>query len=263
MRPFSARQAASLLALALWTMAGTDAFCGTNAQSTVAVAPSVAASIDTQARTLSPEVEVKQAAEALGADDWKTRDAADAQLRTLSADHDELVLQHLLERHVATDDPEITVRAEEIMREVVMNQIFHTKKGYLGVRLSAQMQVIAVNDIQYYPIIIEQVMPNTAARAANLLNGDKIIKIDDNLCTRNFGVKQMVEYISSKMPGTNVSLVLWSKGKEVTRTVTLRQRPTFPTDPPETRQKKEFFDRWLNEKLRETRSRLGLPDPAG
>ncbi|MDA1044893.1 MAG: PDZ domain-containing protein [Verrucomicrobia bacterium] len=258
-----ARRVATALVIALSALTCSISYSDTNAPTADVLSPPATPPGNAVEHSMSPEELVKQSVTALGADDWESRNAADMQLRKLSLEQDELVLRYLLETHVASDDPEVRHRAEEIMREVVIDQVFNTKKGYLGVRLSAQIEVIVVNNIQYFPIIVEEVMPNTAAQQANLLNGDKIIKIDDNLCTRNFGVLQMVGYISAKAPGTNVNLVLWTKGKEVARTITLRQRPQFPTDPPEKRQKIEFFERWLGEKLSETRSRLGLPQPAG
>lgn len=209
------------------------------------------------------EPEIVAAIKALGHDAWEKRDHADQRLRTLGIDNADIVLNRLMEHYVTQDDPEVELRAQEIMREVVINQIFHQRKGYLGVRLGFQKEVVIVNKVAYRPITIEQVMPNTAAQQARLLRGDKIIKIDHNLCTSKFGVTQMVKYISSKPPGTKLQLTLWSKGKEVAREVVLRQRPTFPTDPPKKSQQKEFFDRWLKEQAQKARERLGLPLRAG
>ncbi|MFT5239823.1 MAG: C-terminal processing protease CtpA/Prc [Candidatus Promineifilaceae bacterium] len=205
------------------------------------------------------EPEIVAAIKALGDDAWEKRDHADQRLRALGVDNADIVLNKLMEHYVTQDDPEVELRAQDIMREVVIKQIFHQRKGYLGVRLGFQQEVVIVNKVTYRPITIEQVMPNTAAQQAQLIRGDKVIKVDDNLCTPNFGVTQMVKYISAQPPGTKLHLTLWSKGKEVAREVVLRQRPTFPTDPPQKSQQKEFFDRWLKEQEQKARERLGLP----
>jgi C-terminal processing protease CtpA/Prc len=222
-------------------------------------APAAAAVAPVTQNDPAKEPEIVAAIQALGDDAWEKRDHADQRLRALGVDNADIVLNKLMEHYVTQDDPEVELRAQDIMREVVIKQIFHQRKGYLGVRLGFQQEVVIVNKVTYRPITIEQVMPNTAAQQAQLIRGDKVIKVDDNLCTPNFGVTQMVKYISAKPPGTKLNLTLWSKGKEVAREVVLRQRPTFPTDPPQKSQQKEFFDRWLKEQEQKARERLGLP----
>ncbi len=205
--------------------------------------------------------QIQTAVEALGATTWPERDVAQKTLLLLAEKDSEAVLEACISAHVNSGDPEIEHRTLRIMREVVVNQVFHSRRGYLGVRLSRQREPISANGQIYFPIIVEQVMPNTAAQASGIRNGDKIIRVDASACTTGFGVTEMVNYISGREPGSTLNLTLWSAGKEAQKKVILRQRPSFPSDPSPEHQKKEFFEQWYRKKLSEKRNQQGIHAP--
>jgi C-terminal processing protease CtpA/Prc len=199
----------------------------------------------------------------LGAATWKAREAAQAALAAVAAEHRDEFLQTGFRALATNEDPEVRYRLEEILKSIPPDHIRQGRRGFLGLSLSAMRGPVAVGDRTVVPIDIVSVLPNTVAQTNGLQVGDMVLQVDDLACGEDFGVPEFVSYISSKAPGESVSLVLLSQGKQMTRTIALGERPAMPQDTPgeETRQK--LIDEWFRQNVRKAKERLSpAPRPA-
>jgi C-terminal processing protease CtpA/Prc len=191
----------------------------------------------------------------LGNPRFAKRESAQAQLRELVNIEPDMVISNLIRRLAVTDDPEIEIRIKDILREVVTTR-FYRKKGFLGISLSQDDTLLKVGEKVFLPINVMQVLPKTAALTNGVLTGDKIIQVDEHVCSTNFGVEEFVKYVSGKGAGAKITLTIWRAGKTETMEITLGERPPLPGEPSIESDMERFFREWLDEHLQSVRKTI-------
>lgn len=193
----------------------------------------------------------------LGSSRFAERESAQCQLRELGNIKPDMVISNLVNVLVTIDDPEIVVRIKEILREVIITR-FYRKKGFLGISLSQDDALLRVGEKVTLPINVMQVLPKTAAFTNGVLIGDKIIQVDEHVCTAIFGVEEFVKYVSGKGAGANIALTVWRAGKIETMEITLGERPSLPGEPSVESDKERFFQEWLKKQLQSITQKTGM-----
>lgn len=71
-------------------------------------------------------------------------------------------------------------------------------------------------------VYVEEVLPNSAAEAAKLQQGDIILEINDTDVNNNYG---LMEILSQYEPNEKIKIIIWRNGKKQKLTATLQARP--------------------------------------
>jgi len=98
-------------------------------------------------------------------------------------------------------------------------------RGYLGVSVAAvdQKKQEAFGLPNREGAFVESVVPGHAAEKAGIRKGDVIVSVDG---VKIGETRDLIDYVSSKAPGTKVTVVVMRNGKKETLTATLEQRET-------------------------------------
>ncbi len=190
----------------------------------------------------------------LGGATWQKRQLSQRGLVELASEHWLPVQQQCLRAISRSDDPEIRLRATEVLRAVVLTKHFREQRGFVGVRLTTSASTVKLGNNHVRPIQIVTVLPATAASTNGLRAADMILQVD-NLSGAKLGVRQFVTYIAGKSPGDKVKLVIQSNGRQITKEIALGARPILPEDRPVEVRRREFFDHWLKEALKKAKQR--------
>ncbi|MBN1670701.1 MAG: PDZ domain-containing protein [Kiritimatiellae bacterium] len=209
-------------------------------------------------RRKSGEAAIPGLVQDLGAAKWAKREQAQQQLIRMGEEHLDAVLRHGLETLVSSKDPEILFRTRAVVEQLVGAYIFQEERGFLGVTLSHLPVTVELDGRSWKAIEITEVFADSAAEKHGIKAGSRILEIDGHTCGPQFGVKEIVEHISNKKPGSTIMLVCSVENRKTSNVVTLGVRPWFPNDPPIEVRRKAFVDEWLMENLVKTMARLGV-----
>ena len=99
-------------------------------------------------------------------------------------------------------------------------------RGYLGIRIDEiddrKQEAFGLSSRD--GVLVQSVDPNTPAEKAGLRNGDVILRVDDVEIKHT---RDLIDYVSSKAPGSNVRLQIIRDGNRRTLNVQTDERPGF------------------------------------
>ena len=113
--------------------------------------------------------------------------------------------------------------AREVARQIIDNGF--VRRGYLGILPIAVNPLIAAQlgiDPKVEGLLLRQVVPNSAADDAGLMDGDIVLSMSDQLL-RNIG--ELSKFLISHQPGDVVNVTLLRDGEELIASITLGERP--------------------------------------
>jgi len=198
----------------------------------------------------------------LGAKEWKTREEAQDKIFLLFARDAEPAADAVARGFLAENDPEIKLRLEKILNRMAPEHVRRGERGFLGVSLGKLKGPVKVGDEIYHPIDIVAVLAGTSAQAAGIINGERILRIDDFKCEEATTVEDVVKYISSKGPGAKLRFVNLTPDKKVkARTIVLGERPSRPEDPADETVREYMMSEWLTAVLRKAEKTLAAEKP--
>jgi serine protease Do len=97
-------------------------------------------------------------------------------------------------------------------------------RGYLGINIDdldwEEAQAWGLESTE--GALVSSVRRDGPAEKAGLTNGDILLQVDDRKIRDN---RDLIDYVSSKMPGTKVTVKLLRKGKQMEKVVELAERP--------------------------------------
>ena len=145
-------------------------------------------------------------------------------------------------------NPEIKLSSKELLFDYFKKNIYNPEKGngFIGIQLSPA-GVVKVKDQLYSPIMVAFPVVGYPGEKAGIKTNDLILEVDKFKCTSKFGVNEFVTYIAKKSPGDKVILKLLSRGKVISKTVTLAKRPESEMDSLPKKSIKDLFKIWYKE----------------
>ncbi len=130
----------------------------------------------------------------------------------------------------ATDDLEVRVRIERIVRTAYLNHHVYDRSGFLGINLQAY-----VANLEEHPLLpkgtvgvrIGRVIPQTAAERAGLLEGDIIFEVDGEPIRGEGGevVETFSATIRTRGPGGKMKLTILRAVQRIPVDVTIGRCP--------------------------------------
>jgi len=195
--------------------------------------------------------EVRKLVPKLGADTWKAREEAQEDIFLLFAKDTDPAVTAVAVAFMTEKDPEIKARLEKILHRMAPDHVRLGKRGFLGVSLGKLKGAVKVGEELYDPIDVVNVLPGTSAQAAGLVNGERILSIDEFKCTAGTTVEDVVKYISSRGPGAQLKFInLTPDNKVKARVIELGNRPSDTSDLPEEEIKSYMMEEWLELQLK-------------
>lgn len=159
----------------------------------------------------------------LGDRRWTVRDLASRTL--LGNDTDDLVAP-LSIAYKQNPHPEVRLRIKEIVEQIVLRSEMRRSGGFLGIR---QRLIEPADRLGLPPgqdgIMIEEVLPGTAAEAAGFADKDVIVALDGRPFEKPVNLVDFPKRISGLAPGTDVIVTVIRNGKTMDVKVSLGARP--------------------------------------
>jgi predicted metalloprotease with PDZ domain len=188
--------------------------------------------------------------EQLGAAEHAQRHAAQEQLFLLCTNQLEQVSKACAAACKTTTDPEVRARTLELLNRIFDEHILNRPRGFLGAQLQA-------TELENQPgklvVVVQQVIPSSAAESAGIQKGDLIVQFDGSEPPADFPTEWLVSEIQGRSPGTEVSLLLKREGEPLKLTVPLGEMPTvnlrllaLPA------RRDELFEKWHTNLLKQS-----------
>lgn len=232
-----------------------------------------------QVEGVTPEIEplpkptaaaLRELLSGLSSDSFDIRERTHVALERYSKEHPQALREALALDYVQAVDPELKHRLGEAMYEAVVDSMDHS--GFLGI-------IMRQGFVDELPcILVDDVLPHSAASRAGLRPGDHILQVDDlkfdPLPLRNgqqvrlFGattptLTKFKEYISGRKRGTPVDLKVQRGIAEGARILNLNVRLGRRTrdimelsEPIELEKQERYFDQWIRRQAMEASTTL-------
>ena len=181
----------------------------------------------------------------LDAKTWQERGkSARELLKTLTENPQ--ALRFFLVACSASKKPEIRFQGRKLLKRYFANKVYDPdrKMGFIGVSLALGGRMEFDRE-SYVPIRVVFTQDGFPGGKAGIKACDLILEVDGKKCNREFSIAEFVEYISSKLPGETVTLMMVSRGAKVERSVVLGTRPEDTEVPSLRKSEGELFDEWL------------------
>lgn len=137
------------------------------------------------------------------------------------------------------------------------------RRGYLGVNIDDldHMEAEAFGLDSTDGALITEVVRGAPSEEAGLKFGDVILEVDDKKIRTN---RDLIDYVSSRMPGETVSVQVFRNGKTLSKEVTLGERPGVEQPLVAVEEEKEGAIDWLGINYQDltssARNNHGIPE---
>ena len=207
--------------------------------------------------------EVRELIPKLGAKEWKDREKAQEDIFLLFAKEADPAATAVAAAFIIEKDPEIKVRLEKMLNRMAPDHVLTGKRGFLGVSLGKLKGTVKVGEEIYDPIDVVNVLSGTSAEAAGMVNGERILSIDEFKCISGTTVEDVVKYISSRGPGARIKFTnLTLDNKVKARVIELGQRPDQPNDLPDEEIKSYMMQEWIDLQMKKAEKVLNEEEKA-
>lgn len=199
-----------------------------------------------------------QAFKNLTSDEFRTREAAQAELLGWARKQHGPAMDELFRQSKIADDPEVRERCLGILRELVIDEYQKDGPGFMGIQ--GQDEITNPGDPNLKIVIrVTQVVPGTPAQKAGLQVGDLIAGLEEEVWSTGGAWNPFCAKIRETKPDTSVTLKVMRAGKLVDIAVKLVRRPLgadiqffderqFDPEAVEREAKDAYFRRWLESK---------------
>ena len=203
-----------------------------------------------QEKPATPPPELAPLIEQLGDTDFQVREAASTQLLSMASNHLKSVTRRLLKTcHDRSFDPETRGRAEDILKHIVKQHIYHRPRGLLGISMRR------VNNLQdptgevIPAIVVSSLLADSQAAKAGVQMGDYILAVDGKRIGPKTANTHFIRYIQSHRPGDKVTLKIFRDPEIMEIEITLGISPPHISAPFRSPLPFEkFFAEWLEKR---------------
>jgi predicted metalloprotease with PDZ domain len=199
----------------------------------------------------------------LAAEDFRTREQAQAGLLAWSRERPAQAMDLLYLESRRAPDPEVRERCLAVLRELVIDDYLKEGEGYIGIRMQDETANVPGDPKPRRVIRVIQVVENSAASQAGLRINDLVCGLQEKIWHDAAASQPFSETIRQFKPGSRVVLKVLREGKLLEVPVKLGRRPLFADNPfldprqldmeaAERAAKEAHFQRWLERrKMRE------------
>jgi hypothetical protein len=193
---------------------------------------------------------------ALQSDEFRTREAAQAELLAWAHQRPEPAMDVLFRVSRTHGDPEVRQRCLAVLRELVNDEYLKEGEGFLGVRMQDEKALVPGEAKPRSVIRVIQVVPDSAAHQAGVKLNDLIAGLDDKVWRDEAALLPFMNHIRQIKPGHRVMLRILRNGERIDLEVKLGRRPLGADNPfldprqadleaAEKTAKEAYFRRWL------------------
>lgn len=169
----------------------------------------------------------------LGHQRFRIRELAGKRLKELLATTPDKVTDACYQAYTSQADPEIRMRAREVLLDHVVREQGGASRGFVGIGLMLHAFFDKDGKIQF-AVKVSQVVPGTPAEKAGIKMGDLITSVDGVSLADKEGDQRFMDIVGNKGAGKQVTLKFTreEQGKQVDKTVelTLAPRPAMLGD---------------------------------
>lgn len=174
----------------------------------------------------------KNLLEGLSSEHFKVRESSQSDIEKWVDETGSGAVKAIFEIYQETDDPEVRLRCEEILKTQSDKDYLNDGQGFLGVSLLEVMINLAGDDKPRFGIKLASVMPVSPAQAAGLKAGDIITSMDDQKWNDPGAMNKLIDAVASYKPRRKVVFMVQRAGHEelIEIPVILGKRPVEDLD---------------------------------
>lgn len=190
----------------------------------------------------------------LGAEQFRTREAAELELLAWARQRPEAAMDQLLRESRAHGEPEVRERCLAVLKELVNDEFLRDGEGYVGISMRDDTLMVPGDDRLRHVIRVMHVMRESAAHKAGIVAGDVIVGTSEDTWYDGRASEQFSVKIQRMRPKTRVVLKLLRENEVVDVAIALGRRPDENAmrqgDPrvaeaAARRARDDFFEAWL------------------
>jgi C-terminal processing protease CtpA/Prc len=200
-------------------------------------------------RAAEPPAALRAVIAGLGAPEYAARETAVQALRELGAQAPEAVIEEAMTAYLATGDPEVKARLRTVLHDLVIAHRFIEKQGHLGVVLHPVRLPVTVGQRTAYPLRVRMILPQSAAAAGGLAEGDVIVQMDGQWLERRTRYADLEQALRQRRPGDKLTVGVLRGEQVVPLELALVEPPPSPLEIPLEERREAFFDRWFRTEL--------------
>jgi len=161
----------------------------------------------------------------LKSEDFKVREAAQADVIEWAGKQTETRVHLLLEQARNAPDPEVRQRCHNVLYALAMEEYLQDGEGFVGIQMNGVRAQVPGEDVPRQVILITRVLPDTPAREAGLLAGDMIVSVNGEKPAHDDALTSFHHTIRGLKPGEKTRFEVIRDGDSMEVELALGRRP--------------------------------------
>ena len=197
--------------------------------------------------------------ENLTSEDFKTREAAQAELLDWARKSPQPAMDALYLQYREAPEPEARERCLAVLRELVIDEYLNEGEGFIGIEMREEIGMVPGDPQPRGLIRITRVVDDSAASRAGLKINDLIAGLNDEIWRDGAATFEFTEKVRGFKPRSTIKLKILRQGVLNDVEITLGRRPLIPMSPfmdqsqydleaIERVAKDAYFRRWMEKK---------------
>lgn len=167
----------------------------------------------------------------LTSEDFKTREAAQAELLEWARKSPETSMDELYRQSRRAEEPEARERCLAILRELIIDEYQNDGEGFIGVEMREEIGQVPGDPKPRGVIRITRVVEDSAASRAGLRINDLIAGLNGEIWRDGAATFEFTEKIRGFKPKSRITLKILREGALQDVEITLGRRPLIPNNP--------------------------------
>lgn len=194
--------------------------------------------------------------EQLSAEVFAVREAAQAELLEWAEKGGDGAVNELVELWETSEDPEVSERVLQVLRELSNKAYQQEGKPYLGISMAEEIRKLDGEGVQRIGIVVTEILRGSPASSSELLAGDVIVSMNGTGWKKPGAVDEFSESIAKMKPGSEIVLLVKRAEMEPFEVKVVLRRCPVPNlirgmgdlRRLEVKAMEAFFKQWMEEK---------------